>query len=202
MKRIIDISIPLTPGLTKWPESSGFKMVWNKRIKAGDDCNNSQIECDSHTGTHLDAPFHFIDDGKTLDRIAMDTLIGPCTAIHIQDRNRITATILDAHLNNGPFERVIIRTDNSIRWADKTNAFMPEYACLTPDGAAYLVDQNIRLIGIDYLSIGDVENGAETHRILCQADIVILEGLNLESVAPGAYELICLPLNTRQAFIF
>ena len=199
MSKLIDISVPLTPQLPKWPGSSGFKMVWTKRIDTGDDCNNSQIECDSHTGTHIDAPFHFLRNGKALDRIALDVFMGPCRVIYIHGQNRITAEVLSEHLANDYRERIILRTDNSSMWADQTKAFTYEYACLTPDGAAYLVERNIRLIGIDYLSIGDMENGAETHRILCEADIVILEGLNLESVAPGAYELICLPLNIQGA---
>ncbi len=200
MRKLIDISVPLTSQLPKWPGSFGFERVWTKRIAAGDECNNSKIECDSHVGTHLDAPSHFLNNGASLDLINLNTLIGPCTVIHIQGREKITGHVLDKYLAANNRERVLLRTDNSLMWADRSQAFSHKYACLTPDGAEYLAQkQKVRLVGIDYLSIGDMADGAETHRILCSAGIVILEGLNLASVAPGSYELICLPINISGA---
>ncbi len=196
MRKLIDISVPLTSRLTKWPGSFGFERVWTKRIATGDECNNSKIKCDSHAGTHLDAPSHFLKNGDPLDRIDLDTLVGPCTVIHIQGRDKITGRVLQKSLAANDCERVLLRTDNSLMWADKTQPFSHEYACLPPDGAEYLAQrQKVRLIGIDYLSIGDMVDGTQTHRVLCKAGIVILEGLSLASVAPGPYELICLPLN-------
>jgi arylformamidase len=174
----IDISVPLAAGITQWPGDPLFACAKVASLEAGDEANVTSISLCAHTGTHIDAPLHYFDGGAPMDALPLEALIGPATVTRLQ--------LLPASKG---VERVLLRTQGSPGdWWRKP--FREDYDCVSPDQARALVAAGVRLVGIDYLSIG----GAETHRILLEAGVIILEGLNLSEVETGAYELICLPL--------
>ena len=193
---MIDISLPLHHWQPTWPESTGFSMRWTQRIDRGDPVNNSHVSFDVHFGTHVDVPYHFIDNDRlTVDQVALEAFIGPCTVIHLPDVKDINAEGLSGAAVDLDTERLLIRTDNSRLWEAGVSEFRPDYTAVSSDAACWITRQGIRLVGIDYLSIGNMESGRDVHRILLDAGVVVLEGLDLSRVPPGRYELLCLPLN-------
>jgi arylformamidase len=192
----IDISVPVYSGMAHWPDNPPIKVELSMSIERGDVCNVSDLTMGSHTGTHMDAPFHFVDGGKTIDEMPLDAAIGPARVIEIQDPEFIKREELESHhIRSG--ERILFKTSNSIRcW--NTDDFVEEFVNISPDAARYLAELGVRLVGVDYLSVGSYTlGGTETHRALLQAGIWLIEGLNLSGVQEGRYELICLPLRTR-----
>jgi arylformamidase len=193
---MIDISLPLHPRLPTWPNGTGFSLRWTKRIDRGDRVNNSHVSFDVHFGTHVDVPYHYFDtDGRTVDQVPVDSFIGPCTIIELPGVKEVTLTELSKAAVDLDTERLLIRTDNSRLWAAGISEFKPDYTSVSTAAAHWITRQGLRLVGIDYLSIGNIESGRNVHRILLDAGVVILEGLDLSQVPPGHYELICLPLN-------
>lgn len=194
MEHIIDITVPLTTGMPIWPGCDGIRMTPTKRMDKGDPVNVSRLDCDLHTGTHVDAPMHFLQNGTTVEKLSLDVLIGPCHVAHLPEAADITAdNLTNLNLPAG-VERLLLRTRNSQLWAAKTTEFRKDFVALTHDAAQWIVDKGIRLIGVDYLSVQRYRDNALTHQILLGADVIALEGLNLSGVKPGLYELICLPL--------
>ena len=193
---MIDISLPLHQRQPAWPDSTGFSLRWVKRIDRGDSVNNSQVSFDVHFGTHIDVPFHFIgDEGLTVDQVPLDVLIGPCAVIHLPDVKEVTSEELSEVVEDLKTERLLIRTDNSLLWKNGIPEFRRDYTAVSSDAARWITRQGIRLVGIDYLSIGNMENGRDVHRILLDAGVMVLEGLDLSRATTGRYELLCLPLN-------
>jgi arylformamidase len=194
--KIIDISLPLSTRVPIWPGNAGFELQQVKRLSSGDSSNVSKLLLGTHTGTHVDAPRHFADDGRPVDELALADLVGPCLVAEVpvaHGRTVISAAQIERAAGTPPAERLLLKTPNSALLG--TPQFTPEYASLSVEGAQWLVDHGVRLIGIDYLSIeGFKVPGAPTHHILLNAGIVIIEGLNLAHVDPGSYELTCLPL--------
>lgn len=198
--KIIDISLPLHPDIPTWPGCSGFILNRYKRLELGDDCNSSRYDCDIHTGTHVDAPFHFLQNGATVEQLPLEIFIGPARLAHLPDVHSITAHDLESLNLTSDINRLLLRTHNSEFWVSGSKEFREDYVSIAPDGARWLANQGIRLIGIDYLSIGGFKNnGAITHKILLDEKIIIVEGLNLHGVEPGNYELICLPMKIEGA---
>lgn len=191
---IIDISVPLDSNTPTWPDSPGIRLHWHKRLDAGDECNNTRLDCDTHVGTHVDAPSHFLEDGATVDELSLKTLIGPATVVYLPEVSAITPKGLET-LDLAPdTRRLLLRSRNSELWAAGVTEFTKDYVALTAEAAQWIVDQGINLVGVDYLSVGGYVDGAVTHQILLKAGVVVLEGLNLYDVDPGEYELLCLPL--------
>ncbi|MGD9194350.1 MAG: cyclase family protein [Desulfobacterales bacterium] len=185
--------------IPKWPGSPGFELTWVDRIESGDDCNTSRLACDTHIGTHIDAPLHFVENGRTVDQIPLELLIGHCRVVFLPGITRIDAEMLASLQLADDTKRLLLKTDNSTLWTSQDKVFREHYACLTESGAQWLVQHGISLVGIDYLSIGSYRNGVKTHRILLQADVILLEGLDLSAVEAGEYDLICLPLRLVEA---
>lgn len=190
--KIIDITVPLSPNLAVYPGDPPFSLDPVARVARGDGSNVSRITLGTHAGTHVDVPRHLRDDGASVDQVPLDLLAGRARVIELRDVAAIGRREL-ARLPVKGEERIILKTGNSLLWSQ--SGFRDGYASLTPEGAHYLVEAGTRLVGIDYLSIGPFGNEAEVHRILLDAGILILEGLNLTGVEPGHYELLCLPLN-------
>lgn len=189
----IDVSIPLRDGMVHWPGDTPYKRNFNMQISKGDLVNLSEITGSVHTGTHMDAPLHFIDNAASIDTMPISVTVGRARVIGIQDREMIRVSELEPHeIAKG--ERILFKTSNSGRlW--KSDSFQENYVYIPPDTAEYLGALQIRLVGVDYLSVGGYHSGnPETHKNLLGAGIWIIEGLNLENVEPGEYELICLPL--------
>ena len=189
----IDISIPLHNGMVHWPGDAPFERIKTLALAQGEACNLSEIRGSAHTGTHMDAPLHFLEGAPGIDTMPIDATVGRARVIEIHDPRLIRIGELETH-HPAKGERLLFKTANSRRcW--RTQEFQREFVHIPPDTARYLAKIGIRSVGIDYLSVGHAETGGdETHRTLLRAGIWIIEGLNLEQVAPGEYELICLPL--------
>jgi arylformamidase len=190
---LVDISVPLREGMPTWPGSVGLRVTRTKTIAGGGTANVSRLDTDVHMGTHVDAPWHFLAHGATVETMPLEELIGPAWVAHLPEREAITAADLEAAAIPLDTRRLLLRTDNSARWSNET-AFRDDFVALTLDAAHWIVGRGIRLIGNDYLSVQRFHDGPETHRVLLGARVILLEGINLAGVDPGAWELLCLPL--------
>ena len=192
---IYDISVPLRSGGVVYPGNPPISITAQQAISQGAGANVSRIDIGSHSGTHVDAPKHFFDDGAGADTLPLDVLMGPARLIAVEDAVKsVGETELRAHDLRG-VTRVLIRTRNSAWLASGSTEFHPDYTFLSPEGAAYLVGLGVKLVGVDYLSVEQFHSGHHrTHRTLLGADVVIIEGLVLTEPPPGDYELRCLPL--------
>ncbi len=198
MPRIIDITVPVGPGMLTYPGDPVVSVERISDMADGDVSNLSIISMSTHAGTHVDPPIHFVADGVTIDRVPLDTLIGPA---HLIDMRGI-ATIGPRELENAELpantERVLFLTDWSARWAEVSPAFPDVYTALSPDGARWLVNRGVRLVGTDFISIEGTEDPTfPVHRTLLGANVAIVEGLDLREAVPGPYTLWCLPLKIR-----
>ena len=189
----IDISVPIYTGMVRWPGDPGIVVSRAKSIDKGDVCNVSQLALGAHTGTHMDAPLHFIANGRSMEKLPIDATVGPCRVVEIKDRESIKPAELRP-FKFKPGERILFKTPNSRRsW--KTADFDEDFVYISKEAAQFLVDRGVMTVGVDYLSIGGFKkDGVETHRIMLGAGIWVIEGLNLSKVKPGKYELACLPL--------
>jgi arylformamidase len=194
--RLIDVSLEVGPDLLVWPGNPGVTVTPSSRISQGGSSNVSEIRLGSHTGTHIDPPFHFLDDGATAEDLPLDVMMGETTVADLRGTlGPIGPEELAGLSLREETTRLLLRTDNSALWAADPRVFPDDYVCLSPDGARWVVDHGIRLIGIDFLSIeARGAPGHPTHRTLLEAGVVILEGLDLSGVAPGGYTLVCFPL--------
>src|SRR6266851_384374 len=181
----IDVSVPMAPGIVVWPGDPQFKLRRDFSLEH-DGANVSSLSMSAHTGTHIDAPMHYVPGGTGADRFPLELAMGRARVLDL----RGAAEIGREHL--APFEiqrgeRILLRTDNSDDPRRYQRARDP-FVAIAPAGAAYLVEQGAALVGIDYLSVGaDSPAGGETHRLLLGAGIWLLEGLLLEHADPGEY---------------
>jgi arylformamidase len=189
---VYDISVPIRSGMPIYEGDPGVEVKPWSSIAKGDSANVSFLHFGAHTGTHVDAPAHFIEGAGKLEALSLDVLIGPARVIRVpDDRNEIDPGFL-AGCNLSNVERVLFHTGNSVFWG---GGFRRDFTHLLPDAAQKLVDLGIRLVGTDYLSIEKFHSGHHrTHLTLLSNNVVIVEGLNLSDVPDGDYELICLPL--------
>jgi arylformamidase len=199
MSQWIDISIPLSTGMIHWPGDPEPILERMSDIDRGDVANVTFLKMSAHTGTHLDAGIHFVPGTTTIDQFPLEAGIGPARVVEFGADVRAIGRKELAGCPIGNGERLLLKTRNSAsRWFEQE--FNRGAAFLAADGAAYLVSQGIRLVGIDSLSIGAYEgDGAETHRILLKAGVWIAEGLDLCRVGGGEYDLIFLPLRLAGA---
>jgi arylformamidase len=197
----IDISIPLGREIPELPAeaSAGDKKVSRVErffdVEKGDKVTMSRIEMNSHDGTHIDSPLHFIKGGSSIDEMPIGTAVGPARIIEIKNKKEITVKELESYrIRKG--ERILFKTINSPRvYADRV--YQEDYVSITPDSAHYLADRGISLVGLDYLTIAGMnppENINTVHLAFLSKGVYILEAINLDGVNPGNYELICLPL--------
>lgn len=189
---IYDITVPLRSGMPIYEGDPGLEIQPWSSMEKGDSANVSFLHFGAHTGTHVDAPAHFIEGAGKLDALPLGILIGPVRVVRVpEDRNEIDPSFLaGCDLDN--VERVLFHTRNSAFWSE---GFRKDYTHLLPEAAQMLADRGIKLVGIDYLSIEKFHSGHHrTHLTLLSKGIVIVEGLNLTEVPDGDYELICLPL--------
>ncbi len=193
--KIYDISVPVSADMPVWPGNPPVEIVQVSSMDAGAHDNVSRLACGVHTGTHVDAPHHFLNDHRTVETLPLDVLTGPAQVVELPDEVAVvTADILQkAGVETGT-SRLLLKTRNSQLWKRREKDFFPQFVGISEDGAAWLVERRIRLIGIDYLSVAPYKQGTPTHRTLLQAGMVILEGADLSAVEPGHYELYCLPL--------
>jgi len=192
---IFDITIPISPEIPVWPGDPAVVLEKVSSMDAGDHDNVSRLACGVHTGTHVDAPHHFLNDHRTVEMLSLDVLIGPTEVIQIsEDVDLITADILETATFPAMTERLLIKTRNSRLWESNKNEFAKDFVGISVDGAEWLVRRGVKLIGIDYLSVAPYKQSIPTHRALLKPGIIILEGVDLHTVTPGHYMLYCLPL--------
>jgi arylformamidase len=186
---IIDISVPVRPGMIVWDDEAAPVVERVSSIARGDGYNLSRLVLGAHTGTHVDAPLHFIEGGASVEQLPLAALIGPALVVDARSvAEQIDAETIEREVVAGT-ERVIFATRNSELW--DRDGFTNNFVGVSPAAAALLVERGARLIGIDYLSVGSLE----THRKLLSDGVVLLEGLDLRGVEAGAYRLVCLPLD-------
>lgn len=191
--RLVDVSVLLAPGLATYPGNPPFELAAVKRVAAGGSSNVSRLTLGTHTGTHVDAPRHFFDGKPGVDALALELLIGRARVIDLPHRGGIT----EEHLAAAGLRedlRVLLRTPNSALW-NSSDGFHSDYAYLSEGGARFLVDQGVKVVGIDYLSVEQFKKpGAPAHHALLGSGVIIIEGLNLSDAEAGRYEMYCLPL--------
>ena len=193
--KIYDISLPISPDLPVWPGDPKIILEEIASMDAGDDANVSRLAAGVHIGTHVDAPHHFLNDGRTVENLSLDILTGSAFILHLDDDvNIITAKILDASPIPPSTLRLLLRTKNSHLWTSDSRSFHRDFVAVSPDGAEWLVDHGIQLVGVDYLSVAPFDNSVSTHQIVLAAGMIVIEGCNLSQVPQGEYELYCLPL--------
>lgn len=192
--QFIDITLPLSATMPFWPGSTGVNLIEIKRMEKGETDNLSRLDLDLHAGTHLDAPWHFIKNGKTVESIPLQKLMGPAFVAYLPETSLVSEKDLETiNLPKGT-KRLLLRTRNSDLWRKKINHFVEDFVGLSPEAADWIVQKDILLVGIDYLSIQPFGGSAQSHSKLLEKEIVIVEGLNLTNVTPGSYELFCLPI--------
>jgi arylformamidase len=192
----IDVSVPLRTGMVHWPDNPPVRIERMLDIEHGDAANVSTISMGSHTGTHMDAPLHFVRGGKGLDEMPLEATVGHARVVEIQDPESIKPHELRPH-GISRSERILFKTRNSARQWHR-EAFIEDFVYVSQEAARYLATCGVRIIGVDYLSVGGfVRDGVETHQALLEAGIWVIEGLGLSEVEPGEYELICLPLKVK-----
>lgn len=190
MVSFYDISLPLVRGMPVWPDEPGPELTSLSRIADGDPANVTKLSLGSHTGTHVDAPRHFIEGGTTVDGLSLESLCGPARVVHIADDVSVKRRHLEPHRG---VARILLQTRNGALW--EKQGFQKDFVYVEPDAADWLVDQRVKLVGIDYLSIEKFHSSDyHTHHALLDAGIVIIEGLDLRQIEPGDYNLYCLPL--------
>ena len=198
--RLFDISVTVQPGMPTWPGDTLPQIRRTSSIKAGDDANVSEVRMSVHTGTHVDAPVHFLDGARGVERIPVEALYGSCVVAQKLGPGHITAEDVERMRLLEGIERVLFKTPNSRLWERSDQSFESGYAALTEDAARYLLSRRVVLVGIDYLSIEPFEvPGRPVHRLLLSEGVVIVEGLDLRGVEPGEYTLACLPIKVAGA---
>jgi arylformamidase len=190
---IYDVTVAISEEVPIYKGDPGVGVAAFKSIARGDSANVSQIAFGVHTGTHVDAPNHFIEGARRVHELDPEKMIGPCRVIEIDDD---VIAIEPEHIENiYDVERILFKTRNSQFWSEPERGFRPDFTYITEATAKFLGDNGIVLVGIDYLSIE--KSGSPDHPVhmrLLKKEIVILEGLDLREVSPGDYELICMPL--------
>ncbi len=195
--RWLDISVPLRNAMVHWPSDPAVRIENVKDMEHGTSSTVSMISMGSHTGTHMNAPLHFIRQGVGIDKMSLDTTVGRARVIGIQDTESIKPEELyQYHIRSG--ERILFKTRNSLRvW--QTDTFIEDFVFISKEAARFLTEHKVRVIGVNYLSVGGFKrDGAETHRALLEGGVWIIEGFDLSRVKPGKYDLICLPLKLDQ----
>ena len=194
----IDITVPLENGMVHWPGDPEFCISRQSDMQQGDPATVSHLSLGAHSGTHMDAPAHFFPNAAGIEAMPLETTIGPARVVAIEDPTAVRPEELEQH-SIQPGERILFKTRNSGRvW--KKKEFVKDYVSISKEAAEYLAQLRLRCVGIDYLSVGGYDHDGEaTHLALLRARIWIIEGLDLSSVQPGYYDLICLPLSIAGA---
>jgi arylformamidase len=194
---IYDVSVPITSRMAVWPSDPSVKLT--PTAHAARDKSHTvritKIEMGSHTGTHIDAPWHMVEGGRRLNEIPIETLVGPACVFEMPNAPSISRASLEK-LDFEGVERVLFKTKSSRHWND--GSFYEQFVYLDPEAAEFLVEHGVKLVGIDYLSIDQFKSEKHpSHFVLLRRNVVIIEGLNLSRVKPGKYHVTALPLNLQ-----
>lgn len=193
--RIIDISVTIRPGMPVWPGDPEVDLHRRAKIEEGAHANVTLLACSAHTGTHVDAPYHFLPDGGTIESLPLDALVGPAQVVQLPSNVEVINEEVLKQLKLEPVvERILFKTRNSELWKDPNAPFNTTFVGIDESGARFLAERKTKLVGLDYLSIAPYKKSGPTHNVLLGAGIVIVEGLNLADASAGKYTLACLPL--------
>lgn len=194
---IHDISLPISEDMVRWPSHPPITIQQQSHLERGDRSTVSIINMCVHTGTHVDAPNHFIAKSDGVDRLDLNGLVGSATVADLSGTDRIDSEVLTQLDLPVDTQRLILKTGNSKRWAQGPVVFFEDYAGITTDGADWLVNKGIRLVGIDALSVAVYDQLTATHETLLESGMIIVEGLFLDGISPGQYQFVCLPVNLK-----
>jgi len=191
--KIFDVSVPISSRLPTWPGDPKVSLERVSSIARGDAANVSRLDAGVHTGTHVDAPVHFVDGATGIDSIPLETLVGPCLVV---EADPPWLELRPEDLPASAHTRILFKTRNSARWAARKIDFETEFVAVGLELARRLVAEDKILVGVDYLSVESYHAPFEhpVHHTLLEARIVVIEGLDLSAVEPGEYDLYCLPL--------
>lgn len=191
--KIHDVSLTLSESMHVYPGDPKPHFEKKLQLEEGDIASVTFLKMGAHTGTHVDAPCHFIKGGESIENLPLKLLFGRALLLEVLKEELITEQVLEeANIPKGT-ERLLLKTDNSSRWASQKE-FDSNYVAISEGGAEYLVKKGIRLIGVDTLSVAPFDAAAPTHHILLKKNILIVEGLDFSKVRGGSYTFCCLPL--------
>jgi arylformamidase len=196
--KLHDVSITLYPGMCQWAGEAIYAETPMSRTPT-DDANVTQLLLTTHTGTHVDPPRHFVHGATPIDLVPLDRWVGPCWVADLRGAGpEIEVADLErAGIPEGT-ERLVLKTDNSEHWRSTPDEFVDTFVGISVAAAEWIVAFGIRLVAIDYLSVGPFHTtGTETHLALLGNDVVAVEGLDLNDIEAGPYELLCFPLKIR-----
>ncbi len=195
--KIYDLSVNINSNMLKWPSDPKIKVDKVSSIENGDIANVSSLSMGSHTGTHIDAPYHFNINGKKVDEIDLNDLIGTVLVVEVYNKKSIDYDDIK-ELELDKYKRIIFKTDNTINGLMRKEEFDERYVSLDISAAEFLVQHNVKVVGIDYLSIESyTAKVPEVHRLLTKNNVIIIEGLNLSEVDSGEYLLIAMPIKIK-----
>ncbi len=192
--RMYDISVGVSPDIPVWPGDPPVKLERIKSIENGEEANVSYLQTGVHVGTHIDAPVHFVEDGDSVDAIPLKLLIGRAYVVDLRKADVLDAATLAAARIPPRTRRLLFKTRNSEHWAKGERRFQRDFVAVDASGAEWLVQKGVKLVGVDYLSVAPFNDGVATHRILLEAGVVVVEGLDLARVSKGRFTLYCLPV--------
>jgi len=191
---LFDISLTIAEDLPVWPGDPKIELKKISKIEDGEEANVTHISACVHIGTHVDAPDHFMGNGQTVENLPLDLLVGSAFVVEMLVDSQVSAVDLQSASIPEGTKRLLIKTSNSQLWAEGVTEFKSDFIALEADAAAYLVNKGVEVVGVDYLSVAPFADPAPTHRILLEAGVLVIEGLNLSMIEPGEYTLMCLPL--------
>ncbi len=186
-----DISLKLSGETVRWVTSPPFELAERRRMSKGDPNNSSAVNMSVHSGTHIDAPFHFVEQGTTIDQLPLERFIGPALVYSVETERYITKEHV-AGIRLEGVTRVLFKTHNSGLLHQRE--YDPDFAAFSVEAAQSLVELGVELVGLDYLSVAHADEQAPVHRAFLDHGVILLEGIDLSEVAPGHYELMCLPI--------
>lgn len=189
-----DISVGVSPEIPVWPGDPPVVLERLKSIENGDEANISHFQASVHVGTHIDAPIHFVEGGATVDAIPLKSLLGRAYVVDLRKADVLDAATLEAARIPPRTRRLLFKTRNSELWTSGERSFQRNFVAVDASGAEWLVKKGVKLVGVDYLSVAPFNDGVPTHRILLEAGVVVVEGLDLARVSKGRYTLYCLPV--------
>ncbi len=196
--KIHDVSVTIEEGMVVWPGGAAVRLYRDEKIEEGANANVSNLSLSVHTGTHVDSPFHFLSDGSKVDNMPLDILIGKAQVFEFSDDiQEIDEKVVEGLELEMGVKRVLFKTRNSHFWKDHPDEFQTTFVGINESGAISLVERDVKLVGIDYLSIAPYKKSRPTHEVLLKSGMVIIEGLDLGKVQPGVYTLVCLPLKLK-----
>lgn len=192
--KIWDVTLTITEEMPVWPGDPQPQLIQKMQLEKGDIATVTYISMGAHTGTHVDAPCHFVQGGGGVETLALEILVGPALVVEALGVSMITREVLEGQEIPEGTERLLIKTDNSEAWKRGITEFDTSYVAIDEGGAKFLVERGVKLVGVDGLSVAPFDAVVPTHEVILGAKIIVIEGLNLSEVVAGTYTLCCLPI--------